>query len=182
MRTVRRILVAIKDPSARSLPAVDKAVQLAKVYGAQLELFHDIADHVYVDFELGNEKLDELKRSRLAECRNRLEAIAERARKQDVTVHTSVVWDYPPHEAIVRHAQSTRADLIVAECHAGRRLAPAGCTSPIGNCSGTARCRSCSSGQNDPIETRYCSRRSTRLTRMRKPTQLDDEILKAACR
>ena len=33
-------------------------------------------------------------------------------------------WDYPAHEGIVRHARKHKADLIVAECHAGRRLAP----------------------------------------------------------
>ncbi len=124
MRAVRRILVAIKNPSARSLPAVDKAVQLARAFGARLELFHGIASHVYTDFELTDEKLDELKQSRLVQCRARLEAIAERAHKAKVPVHTAVEWDYPPHEAIVRQAGRVRADLIVAECHAGRRVAP----------------------------------------------------------
>jgi universal stress protein E len=124
MRTVRRILVAIKDPSARSLPAVDKAVQLARAFGARLELFHGIADHVYTNFELEDSNLEKLKQSRLVQCRARLEAIAERARQKKVPVHTSVEWDYPPHEAIVRQAARVDADLIVAECHAGRRIAP----------------------------------------------------------
>jgi universal stress protein E len=39
-------------------------------------------------------------------------------------VTTKVQWDYPPHEAIVRRAARTGADLIVAECHAGPRLTP----------------------------------------------------------
>jgi universal stress protein E len=124
MRTVRRILVAIKNPSARSLPAVDKAVQLARAFGARLELFHAIADHVYTDFELVDEKLEELKQSRLVQSRARLEAIAERARQKKVSVHTSVEWDFPAHEAVVRRAAQVEADLIVAECHAGRRIAP----------------------------------------------------------
>ena len=37
---------------------------------------------------------------------------------------TAVEWDYPPHEAIIRQASRVKADLIVAECHAGRRIAP----------------------------------------------------------
>jgi universal stress protein E len=124
MRAIRRILVAIKDPSARSLPAVDKAIQLAGAFGASVELFHGIATHVYTNFDMPNEKLDELKRSRLVQCRSQLEAIAERARDAKVPVQTVVEWDYPPQEAIVREALRSKADLIVAECHAGRRIAP----------------------------------------------------------
>jgi universal stress protein E len=124
MRAIRRILVAIKDPSARSLPAVDKAVQLASAFGARLEIFHAIATHVYSEFGLPDEQLDELKNTRLVQNRARLEAIAERARAAKVPVTTSVEWDFPPHEAIVRQALGSRADLIVAECHAGRRVAP----------------------------------------------------------
>ena len=43
MQPIRRILVAIKDPAARALPAVHKAAQIAKGLNAQLTLFHDIA-------------------------------------------------------------------------------------------------------------------------------------------
>jgi universal stress protein E len=125
MRPIRQILVAIKDPAARSLPAVDKAVELARAFGASVELFHTIDTHVYMDFELHDESLEELKTARLKECLARLEAIAARVRKQHaISVRTAAEWDYPAHEAIVRRAQRSKADLIVAECHAGRRIAP----------------------------------------------------------
>jgi universal stress protein E len=51
----------------------------------------------------------------------RLDVIAERLRKQKLQVTTATAWDYPPHEAIVRQAGRCKADLIVAECHTGRR-------------------------------------------------------------
>jgi universal stress protein E len=124
MQPIRRILVAIKDPSARSLPAVDKAVQLARAFGAKVELFHAIATHVYTDFDLVDQKLEELKRERLTRCQKRLEVIAERVRQQGVAIHTLVEWDYPAHEAVIRAAERVGADLIIAECHAGRRIAP----------------------------------------------------------
>jgi len=125
MRTVRRILVAVKDPDARSMPAVDKAVQLARAFGAQVELFNSITTPVYLDVEgLANDSLGEVERTRRAQVGRRLESIAARARKEGVKVTTSAEWDYPPHEAIVRRATSTNADLIVAECHAGRHVAP----------------------------------------------------------
>jgi hypothetical protein len=43
MRPIRRILVAVKDPEARALPAIRKAAQLARACGAQLELFHALS-------------------------------------------------------------------------------------------------------------------------------------------
>jgi universal stress protein E len=124
MLTIRRVLVAIKDPSAHSLAAVEKATQLALACGAKLELFHSITTHVYTGLDLQPDQVEELKNIRLVQYRARLEAISEIAREAGVTTSTSVEWDYPAHEAIVRQALKSKADLIVAECHAGRRLAP----------------------------------------------------------
>ena len=124
MKPIRRILVAIKDPEARAFPALDKAIQLAKSLHASLELYHAIATPVYVDFEVTQHSLREIEDARLASYRRRLEVLAARAREQQVKVSVSVGWDFPSHEAIVRQASASRADLIVAECHQGRRLTP----------------------------------------------------------
>ncbi len=43
---------AIKDPDARTLPALGKAVQLARAFGAKLELFHAITESVLIDTRL----------------------------------------------------------------------------------------------------------------------------------
>ena len=53
-----------------------------------------------------------------------LERIAEGLRSRTLEVRVDADWDYPVHEAIVRHARRIKADLVVAEAHAGRRLAP----------------------------------------------------------
>jgi universal stress protein E len=124
MRPIRRILVAIKDPSARSNPAIDKGIQLASQFGATLELFHAIATHVYTSFGLEDAELLAFKTDRLKQNQSRLEVIAERARQSGIKVRAATEWSYPPHEAIVRQAQKVKADLIVAECHAGKRVAP----------------------------------------------------------
>src|SRR6185312_7175891 len=60
----------------------------------------------------------------LVQYQKRLEALAERLREQGLDVRVSAAWDYPAHEAIVRNARRHKADLIVAECHQGPRLAP----------------------------------------------------------
>jgi universal stress protein E len=124
MKAFRRILVAIKDPSAKALPAVDKAAQLALACGASIELFHAISEPVYADFELTDESLQDLKTSREAQYWSRLEQIAARLRKQNIKVRASASWDFPTYESVVRAAIASKADLIVAECHKGMRFTP----------------------------------------------------------
>jgi universal stress protein E len=124
MGAVERILVAVKDPSARSLPAVLKGVQLARALGAQLELYHAIDSPLYVEmFALSTNRLRRTECDEREEFLQRLERIAARARLHARAVTVAAEWDYPVYEAIVRRALRIGADLIVAECHAGRHVA-----------------------------------------------------------
>lgn len=126
MQPIRRILVAIKDPAARALPAVHKAAQIAKGLKATLTLFHDIAMPLYADTWQGRE--DELRswqREVETARREQLEKIAQRIRQHDVDVDVAADWDYPPSEAIIRKAQRISADLVVIENHHGTGRHPA---------------------------------------------------------
>ena len=105
MRTIRRILVAVKDPHAKSLPAVPKAVQLACACGADLEHFHGIATTVYADiFRLRNASLTDVERDMRAQYLRPLEKIAARLRMHGLNVTVSAEPDFPGYEAIVRRA------------------------------------------------------------------------------
>jgi universal stress protein E len=125
MKPIRRVLVGVKDPAGRASPAVAKAARLAEAFGAELTLFHALAmpvaadPYLYVDG--GLEKFERRTRERAVE---RLERIAEGLRSRTLEVRADADWDYPVHEAIIRHARRIKADLVVAEAHAGRRLAP----------------------------------------------------------
>jgi universal stress protein E len=124
LHPIRRILVAVKDPGAERLPAVNKAIQLAHAFGAELELFHAIVSPVYVDMlALMEGHAEELEGEQLTQYRQRLERIAARARLHTASVSVAVAWDYPVYEAIVRRAAEIGADLVVAERHAGRHHA-----------------------------------------------------------
>jgi universal stress protein E len=118
MHAIRSILVAVKDPKASSQPAVDKAAQLARAFGAKLELFHGIATPFYIE-SLGasNGTLQDLENSWQAELKQQLEAVAQKIRKQGVKTTTHVQWDHPAFEAILRRAKRIKAGLIVAACH-----------------------------------------------------------------
>jgi universal stress protein E len=125
MAAIRRILVAIKDPDARSQPTLRKAAQLAHALGAGLQLFHALTEPVYVDaVALAGHSLKGLQaravKSRLA----KLERLAATLRADGLRVDVSCAWDFPAYEAVVRCAERRKADLIVAERHAQKHVAP----------------------------------------------------------
>jgi len=126
MQPIRRILVAVKDPAARALPAVNKAAQIAKGLGAQLTLFHDIATPLYAEALRGRDiDLKSWQREVQTARREQLEKLAARVRKHGIDVDVSADWDFPPYEAIIRKAQRISADLLVAENHHGTGRHPA---------------------------------------------------------
>jgi len=115
MRPIRRILVPIGDLQSRSRGVVDKAAQLAEALGADIELFHDIATRVPVEgLGVPGYTLRGLKAASRRGALDALERIGAPLRARGLKVSTGAVWDYPPHEAIVRRAVSIGAGLIVA--------------------------------------------------------------------
>ncbi len=119
MRPIKRILVAIKDPSVKHSPAVAKATQLATGLGADIVLFHDIATPLYADMLYARGvDLKAMQREHTSRHREQLEKIAARVRQHDVKVSVVVEWDFPAAEAIVRQVWRTQADLVVADVHA----------------------------------------------------------------
>jgi universal stress protein E len=124
MRSIHRILVAVKDPSSKSLPAVTKAAQLARALGAELELFHSISTPLYVDAYPLPGPLADIARAIRCKCLKDLELVATSVRGKDLKVAAAAEWDYPIYEAVVRQAAHIKADLIVAGQHAGRHYAP----------------------------------------------------------
>jgi universal stress protein E len=125
MRAIRRILVAIKDMEARSLPIVAKAAHLARALGAEMELFHAIDAPLYADVtSSGRQGLRELASYWQRQFVQQLDRAAARVAGKDLSISTAVEWDYPGYEAIVRRARRIGADLIVAERHGGRHIAP----------------------------------------------------------
>lgn len=131
MRSIRRILVAVKEPAARATPAaVNKAVQLARALGARLELFHALTAPIYADtFIYGDRSFSDVTGEMQQQAVTRLERLATRlkghGRQRRLKISVAAEWDSPAYEAIIRRAQTSKADLIVAERHAGRHIAAA---------------------------------------------------------
>jgi universal stress protein E len=131
MRSVRRILVAVKEPHSRATPAaVHKGLQLARALGARLELFHAITTPIFAEtFIYGDRSFSDVTRDMQQLAVKGLDRLAARlgghGRQRRVKISVAAVWDSPAYEAIIRRAHATKADLIVAERHAGRHIAPA---------------------------------------------------------
>jgi len=124
MRHIRRILVAVKDPAAKALPALEKAAELARALHAELVLFHAIATPLYLETDVARlGGLSEIERGARDAALARLERRAHRLRSLGIPVSVSAEWDYPAYEAVLRAASRAGADLIVAERRPGRRLA-----------------------------------------------------------
>jgi universal stress protein E len=122
---IQRVLFAIRNPAARQQPGLAKAIQVARAFGASLELFHALTDSVFIELgRFDDGSLDRLRERVEGEARIPLVRLCETARKHGVAATHAVEWDYPAHEAVVRRASAIGADLIIAECHKGGRTRP----------------------------------------------------------
>jgi universal stress protein E len=122
----RKILVAVKRLESNSLPAVLKAAQIARAFGAEVELFHALSEPVYLDlYEADQVGAGRLENELLTDARRKLEAIADRLRVHSIRAKVSVSWDFPAYEAIVRQALKSKADLIVVQRYGAKHTAPA---------------------------------------------------------
>jgi universal stress protein E len=119
MYPIHHILVAIKDPRAKSHPAIAKAAVIAAALDAKLQLFHAMYLPAYPDPGLlDGLPLAQIQRRQRDTNLQLLEGIAAPLRQRGLSVTTAVEWDFPRHEAIIRAAAHFGANLIVAADHA----------------------------------------------------------------
>ncbi len=124
-RSIRRILVAIKDVRRRKSPAILKAAQLAHALGARLELFHAIDQPLVVDAVVfSGDTVANMAKAVRERCLKRLESLAAPLRSEGLKVEVGAEWDFPAHEAVVRRGIAGKADIIVTDRHEGRHVAP----------------------------------------------------------
>jgi universal stress protein E len=121
------IMFAVASPGGVDPMAMDKAVRLALALDAELELFHcvfdvDVAHPGRFATRGAQEDIHEFVEQR----RQQLEYDAERLRSRGVRVRTSVRWDYPIYEGIVRQVLRHKPSLLIAQStrkgHAARLL------------------------------------------------------------
>ena len=106
-----KILVVVRG-FGPLMAAVQRAALCA---GKQTKLvLLDIAHEPALDGYLGDAAIYEPLRARVvAECRERVEALAKNLAERGLDVTAKAVWDHPLDEAIARHAREEQADLVV---------------------------------------------------------------------
>jgi len=109
----RHVVLAL--PLVESVPehVLDRAGRIVRGLGAELDLFHSDHDARIAEHVRPGRSLAALIRERVEAKQRRLEHVADTLRDQGLTVRTSVRWDYPIYEAIVRHVLHHGADLVI---------------------------------------------------------------------
>jgi universal stress protein E len=101
--------------------AVRRAGALAHATGASIELLNAIPSAM----SLGpaHAQSEQFVRFEAEQNRGSLERMANRIRREEIIVETTVQTGYPPHEAILRQARLTKADLVIIEARKHRVFA-----------------------------------------------------------
>ena len=114
---IGHILVAIGDLRRTPRSELSKAGVLARAARAKVELFHAIdepdPERSYPETAT-REEVAEHRAAIVAKYQRRLERLARAPALRGVTVHCTAVWDYPPHEAVIRRALAAHSGLVIA--------------------------------------------------------------------
>lgn len=117
MRNFSKIL-AVVDPAVNDQPAMRRAAWLAKATGAELELLVCYYNEYLSGDRLCDSPSLEKARKEVVDNELRLlEDLAEPLRRDGFVVTTSVIWDHPLHEGVVRHAIAANAGIVVKDTH-----------------------------------------------------------------
>lgn len=95
---------------------MSKAVRLASGLDAELELFHCVFDaDITHSGRFGSRGVEPDIREIVEQRHRQLETTAKRLRAQGVRVRSSVRWDYPFYEGIVRQVLRHEPDLLIVQ-------------------------------------------------------------------
>jgi len=117
MRKISRIMCVI-DPTTVEQPAMERAAWLTRNMGAELELFVCYYnEYLSGDRLFDSPSLEKARREVVSGHEKHLEGLAEPYRRAGLIVRTTVTWDHPLYEGIVRHANEVRADIVFKDTH-----------------------------------------------------------------
>jgi universal stress protein E len=103
-------------PDAWRAETLDKAVQLASALDAELELFQCVFEPgVARSGRFTPRRVSSVIRSIVERAHQKLDAQADQLRSRGVRVRSSVRWDHPPAEGIVRQVLRQQPDLLMIE-------------------------------------------------------------------
>lgn len=117
---IRRVLVAIRDLHHPPRIELRKAAQIARAAKSTVELFHvvDVPDRVDMDDRTLAAHARAHALAKIDKAEQRLKVFSQLTELRGLAVTCRVNADYPPHEAIIRRAVKSRADLLIVATRA----------------------------------------------------------------
>jgi universal stress protein E len=116
------IMVAIATLDRSSQPLLKKAAGIARQRDSALHVVHVIAMPFAPPMQVGGD-VAEASRASVRDSERRLAQLVKSAGLRNLDVQTTVVWDYPASDAIVRQVFAHRPALLVIESQRHHRLA-----------------------------------------------------------
>ncbi|RPH54470.1 MAG: hypothetical protein EHM84_01710 [Lysobacterales bacterium] len=118
----KSIVAVVTNPFAQEQLAAVKAAALAARCGARLTLFNAfMIPQPTPDAPM--DSAGEIIAGAIRDRRKQLQRLAKRLGRGELRIRVAVKWDFPAHEAIVRHVLETKPDVVVAESHRHGRIA-----------------------------------------------------------
>lgn len=114
--TIRKMLIAVADPTAKGNKAIKRGVEIASKSGASIELFSSVSlTGSYGDISRAESR--EFARLLLTQRQTQLERLGSGLRRQGLEVNCTVELDYPADHSIVRQVRRSKPDLVLIEAH-----------------------------------------------------------------
>lgn len=111
-----RVVFALATPDKVDPAVMQKVLRLTAALGAELELFHCVDGGLLSHPErLGSSEVEQQMDELIGQRERQLEHHAQGLRTQGLRVRSSVRWDYPVHEGVVRHLLRYPTDLLVVQ-------------------------------------------------------------------
>jgi universal stress protein E len=177
MEKISKILSVI-DPTTDTQPAMHRAAWLAKQAGAELELlvcYYN--EYLSGDRLFDSPSLEKARTEVIGNQEKHLEALAEPLRKNGIVVTTTAQWDHPLYEGIVRHAITSKADIVFKDTHHHSAVARALLTNTDWNLIRTCPKPLWLVKSHDLAEAPVIVAAIDPMNQHDKPAALDDEIL-----
>lgn len=108
-----RVMFSLAGLIGAPTSVLDRLGRLARGLGAEVHLFDCLYDPDAEAVRPPGTTLDAIIRQRVEQRRRQAQLLADALRAQALKVHVSVHWDFPVHEAIVRHVLRHEPDLLI---------------------------------------------------------------------
>jgi universal stress protein E len=109
----RRLMLATSSVDSIPTHVLDRVGRIARGLHAEVELFHCVYEPDMVQPRLHPLPVDAVIARAVEERHRRLERFADELREQSLKVRSSVRWDFPMHEGVIRQALRHKVDLLI---------------------------------------------------------------------